>query len=242
MHTDLEEKKAAQRAINSRHRLANISHHFLSDLDERAPIWQYSHIVPVLLGSKSDDYIVYQLERAFKTQHLTSMVLNIEAGLKPNQPRVEKAHHQFAPANGQQHEEQPSLPQYCLVPVTSPATILALKSERLIITVHASLPGVRMAYNQLSYLASLKTKINVCVIMIGAGTEAEARRFFGFLHNSARSLLQLKIDCGGYVLRNRDIDSGLSQGMSEVTRFISGKKQKPAPRLGKSFGPAAYLT
>lgn len=248
MHTEINDKLNAHGTVKSKHRLADISHHFLSDSDERLPIWQNSHIIPVLLGSKSDDYIVYQLERAFQKHDHSSMVLNIEAGLSTQQPLNNLVPKKFTSRpTTRNRDKQPALPEYCLVPVTSPSTILALKCERLVITVHASLTGVRLAYNQLSFLASLNTNINVCVVMIGANTAAEARRFFGFLGNSARSFLELKIECGGYVLRSHERDSGLADGMSDVTRFIyqnflTPKKTSRAKALNKPFGPAAYLS
>ena len=71
----------ANNYIMSKHRLAEISHHFLSDGDERLPAWQNTYVIPVLLGARKDDHIVYELNRAFNRQQRCSMVLNIESHL-----------------------------------------------------------------------------------------------------------------------------------------------------------------
>ncbi len=44
----------------SKHRLAQISHYFLSDTNKHLPIWKNTTIIPVLLGSRNDDYIAYE--------------------------------------------------------------------------------------------------------------------------------------------------------------------------------------
>jgi hypothetical protein len=187
----------------SKHRLTDISHHFLSDENERLPVWKNTFIIPVLLSSKNDDYIVYELDRAFNQQHRSSMVLNIEASLNelgsltPIMPGN--------PSDSLSDENSGrSIPDFCLIPVTSTSTTLALQSDRLIITVHASLQGVRAAYNQLAFLTSLETDFNVFVIMFGAKTSRESKRFYEFLCDSSESLLELELECGGFLLQGED--------------------------------------
>ena len=236
-------------ASQSKQRLADISHHFLSDADERTPVWQNSHFIPVLLGSRSDDYIVYELERAFNQQHHTSMVLNIE-GLGSSQALSTRVSDKFSAQSIECTAEDRILPEYCLIPVTSPSTTLALQCERLVIAVHASLSGVRIAYNQLSFLASLQTNFNVCIVMFGARSGGEAMRFFHFLCRNARSLLELKLECGGYVLQPgaqwNETQQDSRAGMKNVAHFIAESYTKPkrrsqAPQLSAPHNPAALL-
>lgn len=187
----------------SKHRLTDISHHFLSNENERLPVWKNTFIIPVLLSSKNDDYIVYELDRAFNQQHRSSMVLNVEASLNelgsltPIMP---------GKSSDPESNDDPgqSIPDFCLIPVTSTSTTLALQSDRLIIAVHASLQGVRAAYNQLAFLTSLETDFNVIVIMLGAKTTLEAKRFYEFLCDSSESLLALDLECGGFLLEGED--------------------------------------
>ncbi len=187
----------------SNHRLTDISHHFLSNENERLPVWKNTFIIPVLLSSKNDDYLVYELDKAFNQQHRSSMVLNIEASLNEIGSLTP-----IMPGNTKEDlsggGSGKSIPDFCLIPVTSTSTTLALQSDRLIIAVHASLQGVRATYNQLAFLASLETDFNVIVIMLGAKTTHEAKRFYEFLCDSSESFLALELECGGYILQSQD--------------------------------------
>lgn len=239
-----------KRRIMSRNRLAEISHHFLSEHNEADPgrpgkqssAWHNTQVIPVLLGNKSDDYIVYELDRAFNRQHFDSMVLNIEGHINSaySSPVSEK----FSAQSLAKEDSEQVLPPYCLVPVTSPATTLALRSERLVITVHASLPGVRIAYNQLAFLASLNTRFHVCVVMFGARSHEHAQRFFDFLDNNAQSMLHINLVCGGHLLA-QELPDRDNSGCIEAARFIAStfSKARPTPTaLEPVTGPAAYLS
>ncbi len=191
-------------ATYSKHRLAQISHYFLSNDNERLPVWKNTIIIPILLGSKNDDYIVHELSHAFNCQNRSSMVLNIENHLTISGHSSTLANNVTPTLTTHTKDEKISLPDYCLIPVSSPATTLALRSDHLLIAVQASLSGVRIAYDQLAFIASLDTDFTVCVIILGANTKSVAKRFFGFLCDNAQSLLSLKLECGGYLLQNSD--------------------------------------
>ena len=183
-------------ATGSKHRLTDIGHHFLSNEDERLPVWKNTFIIPVLLSSKTDDYIVYALDQAFNQQHRSSMVLNVEASLNEMGSLTP-----IMPGKSANDDAEQAIPDFCLIPVTSTSTTLALQSDKLIIAVHASLAGVRAAYSQLAFLASLETDFNVFVVMLGAKTSSEAERFYQFLCDSSESLLALDLECGGFLLQ-----------------------------------------
>lgn len=228
--------------IMSKHRLAEISHHFLSDGNERSPAWKHTSIVPVLLGSKNDDYVVYELDRAFNQQQRSSMVLNIESQLMATTSLSAFAISNIA-ADTDDADDDANMPDFCLIPVTSPSTTLALQSKRLIIAVHASLSGVRKAYNQLAFMASLETDFSVCVIMLDAKSLPEAKRFYGFLCDNAQSLLALKLECGGFLLQNKDqaIDdshSDMATTSSDIPTSMVGVARTIltgfTPRAGKA--------
>jgi hypothetical protein len=229
--------QAASSNIRSKHRLAEISHHFLSNENERLPAWEKTTVVPVLLGSKADDYVVYELNRAFNRQNSSSMVLNIENRLATNNHLSTLADD----AVKDEKEADTGLPDYCLIPASSPSTTLALQSDRLIIAVHASLAGVRIAYDQLGFMASLDTEFNVCVIMLGARNRKTAKRFFGFLCDNAQSLLSLKLECGGYLLQNNEPISGDISGESEDAEIegeeIATDLDGVAVKLLRQFSP-----
>lgn len=246
--------------IMSKHRLAQISHHFLSDSNERSPAWKHTSIVPVLLGSKNDDYVVYELDRAFNQQQRSSMVLNIESQLMATTSLSAFAISNIAAdTDDVDVDDDANMPDFCLIPVTSPSTTLALQSKRLIIAVHASLSGVRKAYNQLAFMASLETDFSVCVIMLAAKSLPEAKRFYGFLCDNAQSLLALKLECGGFLLQNKDLaiddshsDAATTSGdiptsmvgvaRTILTGFTRGAGKAATASLGGPKGVAALLS
>lgn len=199
-------KQSILGGISSKHRLAEISHHFLSNENERPPTWQNTTIIPILLGSKHDDYIVYELNRFFNqhdgNKNNSSMVLNIENRVMTSSVPAPFSEKLMGASND--NFDESGMPDYCLVPVTSPPTTMALQCDRFIIAVHASLSGVRIAYDQLAFMASLETDFNVCVIMLGAKNMRDAKRFFGFLYENAQSLLALELECGGFLLQEND--------------------------------------
>lgn len=165
------------------------------------------------------------------------MVLNIESRLTassvPN-PLPEN------PADSSDDNfEETSMPDYCLVPVTSPPTTMALQCDRFIIAVHASLGGVRIAYDQLAFMASLETDFNVCVIMLGAKNIQDAKRFFGFLCDNAQSLLALELECGGFLLQgSNDISTAHSASETEATNYdIATDLDSVANGILQKFSP-----
>ncbi len=178
-------------------RLTDISHYFLSDANERLPIWQHTAIIPVLLSSWNDDHVVYELDRAFGHQHCSCMVLNIENHLTASAPLASPRREMPSEQNA---DAEPSLPRLALIPLTSTSTTLALQSDRIVIAVDSSLSGVRLAYDQLAFLASLETDFTVSVIMINANQACDAERFYRFIFDSSESLLGLTVECAGFLL------------------------------------------
>lgn len=214
----------------SKHRLAGISHLFLSDAGERLPKWRNTLIMPVLLVSKNDDDVVYQLDQAVRRHGRSCLVLNIETRLGPEALAAIHAPERDA------HDDQ--APDVCLIPLTSGGTTRVLNSDRLLLAVPSSLPGVRLAYNQLAQLASYDIDLKVQVAMLDAADQKEAQRFFKFLSNSARNLLGMEIKCGGYVARGREAEqapasaSTIPQGMDEIARAIlSPRRTRPGHAL-----------
>lgn len=257
MRNELDRNARPNGPAASKHRLTDISHHFLSDENERLPAWKSTFIIPVLLSSKNDDYIVYELDKMFNKQNKSSMVLNIEASLN-EMGSLASLFPKNNEADASLASSEQSLPDFCLIPVTSTSSTLALQSDRLIIAVHSSLPGVRAAYNQLAFLASLETDFNVCVIMIGAKSTSEAKRFFRFLCDSSESFLALELECGGFLLEDSDgivptkeDEQDIATNLQDVAKGIlndlsSGKRStvndNGSTSLPAPSGVSLYLT
>jgi hypothetical protein len=125
-----------------------------------------------------------------------------------------------------------------------------------VLVAHASLGGVRAAYNQLAFLASLETQFDVCVVMFGAKNTKSARRFFNFLCDNAQSLLALKLECGGFLLQDENDQpaaercaeddtainmDGVAQGI--LDSFSPQRANRAASaQLAAPTGVSAYLT
>jgi len=193
----------------SKHCLAQISHYFLSEINEPPPIWKNTTIIPVLLGSRNDDYIAYELSHAFNYQNRSSMVLKIESCLTVSNDFSVLANNIMPTLITHNDDEEINLPDYCLIPASSPSPSLILKSDCLLIAVQASLSGVRIAYARLAFIASLNANFTIYIIILGAQTQATAKRFFGFLYKNAQALLSLKLKCGGYLLHNNNPIDGM---------------------------------
>jgi hypothetical protein len=241
IHSKLRHNNPASGAMRSKHRLAEISHHFLSNEDDRLPTWNNTTVIPVLLGSQDDDYVVYELDRAFNQQNRSSMVLNIENRLAVANNLAALASQQSSDAGTEGGSQETDLPDYCLIPTSSPSTTLALQCDRVVIAVHASLGGVRIAYDQLAFMATLDTDFDVCVIMLGAKNKSAAKRFFGFLCDNAQSLLSLKLECGGYLLQEDESQPAVNPAASETAEAEDATIATDFPAVAagilRKFGP-----
>ncbi|NOX75365.1 MAG: hypothetical protein GXP17_01805 [Gammaproteobacteria bacterium] len=205
-------------------RLMDISHYFLSEANERLPIWQHTTIIPVLLGSWNDDHVVYALGRAFEQQHRSCMVLNIEnhqVGGAPLASPLSPPQQKTSPE--QNVDAEPGLPQLALIPLISTSTTLAVQSDHIIIAVDSSLSGVRLAYDQLTFLASLETDFTVNVIMINASQACDAMRFYRFIFDSSESLLGLAVEYAGFLLSTRCNHPPETTDINDIARDILEK-------------------
>ncbi|MCF6338184.1 MAG: hypothetical protein L3J84_09580 [Gammaproteobacteria bacterium] len=199
----------------AKHHLAQISHYFLSDINEYPPVWKNTTIIPVLLGSRNDDYIAYELSHAFNCQNRSSMVLKIESCLTVSNDFSVLANNIMPTLVTHNDDEKINFPDYCLIPASSPSPTLILKSDCLLIAVQASLSGVRIAYARLALIASLNAGFTIYVVILGAQTQTVAKRFFGFLYKNAQALLSLKLECGGYLLHNNNPIDGVKNVETE---------------------------
>lgn len=191
-------------ALDSRHRLADISHHFLSEKDEQAAPWRKTRLIPLLMISRNDDFVAYLLEQALKQQGRSCVVLNMEG--------------QGETLAGQ--DDEADAPEICLLPLTSPGSTLAIPHSKLLMAVPASLPGVRLAYHRLAMLAEQASRLTVHIIMLDARSEKHGERYFSFLRDSAASLLSLQLEEAGVLYRQQDADGESYGGTAQIAQGI----------------------
>ncbi len=187
----------AEETLDSRRRLAEIGHHFLSDADEAPSPWQETRITPLLLVAREDDFIAYRLQDALEARGHRCAVLNIEQ----QQRRAGQA-------------GQPA-PEVCLLPLTAVEGTLAVAGECLLMAVPACLAGVRLAYHHLAQLAEQGRRVRLQVIMLDARSEAHGRRCFDFLRDAAQSLLSLELHCLGVLPAQTVVDDRAGEGVEE---------------------------
>lgn len=195
-------------ALTSRRRLADISHHFLSEKGERAPPWRKTRLIPLLLTCREDDFVAYLLESALRRHHHSCSVLNIENGPSP----VSMAE----PASTALADKKEGAPDICLLPLTSPGSTLAIPHDKLLMAVPTSLPGVRLAYHHLAQLAELQSHLTVNILMFDARSERHGERYFSFLSDSASALLSLDIKSAGVLYRQETASDAACDGTDRV--------------------------
>jgi len=171
--------------LGSRRRLAEISHHFLSDVAETPSPWRNTRITPLLLLAREDDFIAYRLQAAVEARGHRCTVLNIGQHHPPS-GKARAAGGAATPA-----------PEVCLLPLTAVEGTLAVAEEGLLVAVPACLAGVRLAYHHLALLAEQGRRVRLQVIMLDARSETYGRRCFAFLQDTARDMLSLEMTCLG---------------------------------------------
>ncbi len=221
-------------SLTSRQRLADISHHFLSDKGEQSAPWQKTCLIPLLLVCREDDFVVYLLKTALQQHHRNCVVLNIE-----NQPDPLSISKSMA-------GEKDGAPDICLLPLTSPGSTLAIPHNKLLMAVPTSLPGIRLAYHHLAQLAEQGSRLTVSIIMLDARSEKHGERYFSFLSDSAKSLLSLEVKSAGVLYRRQTSSDETYGGTDKIIRNIlmdEGKHASPAfsPKPNASTGNTQHL-
>lgn len=223
-------------SLSSRQRLADISHHFLSGKGEQPAPWQKTRLIPLLLISRKDDFVAYLIKGALQRDDQHCTVLNIE-----NQSSL-------GSLSASIKNESQTTPDICLLPLTSPASILAIPHNKLLMAVPASLPGMRLAYHRLAQLAEQKSHLTVNIIMLDARSEKHGARYFSFLCNSAQSLLSLDIKSLGALYRQH-ADANNSHSNDDANAIVKNllindsKNASPAARPGvKNESPQIAIT
>ncbi|MHB8345701.1 MAG: hypothetical protein ACYDHM_00700 [Acidiferrobacterales bacterium] len=198
------------KVIGTRERLSGISQYFLSEPDAGATGQRASpcepRLLPVLVDSELTQGFVYALARALHTRGLTAIVLHVESSLRSADPRSSSLRSRLdLPANLRRHlreelGESKQPPRVCLIPVTDPGDPHLREYERTLIAVGASLPALKRSYLHIKRLAVDGVPAGIGVIVVGAASDEDVRRYSGRLAAAAmRFLGRTLVPVGGVV-------------------------------------------
>jgi hypothetical protein len=239
-------------ASSSRERLSRISHHFLSDDESYTPppVSQanipmetsnkqpeentQTFVLPILMSLQQEHYFpVYALSQALLAHKTSSAVLLVEGELTSSSCSTVFKPHGSTPTTADQTSLQDLLqqtgyqhePDVYLIPVAGVTSPYVATSRRLLIPAEASLNGVRSAYLQLKWLASLRQDLDIGLIMLNTDDPAWARRCFDKLATGARMFLDITITSYGYL-------PDMSSAESISTQLINNQQSLPHEMMG----------
>jgi hypothetical protein len=123
-------------------------------------------LIPFLLESQEQNWITRDLCRLLGRRNHDTILCHIDESAPPAKARVVDEN------TGQQagHHE------YCLLPVTSPQSILKHQFSHVVFLVSANLDAVCLAYQRIKLLADAPPEIGI--VMVGPRDQHAAWRFF----------------------------------------------------------------
>jgi len=234
------------RPSDSRRRLEQISHHFLSRPPAAPEARPAPFLLPVLLDSEDSRFPLHAFTQAFAARGRSCTMLY---------PKWEQG--QETPVTTDQLLEEAlrhstPLPEVCLVAVSHCRHPLVQQSSRALLLVHASLEGVRDAYLHLKQLAAGKGRLTVGVIMLGVRDRTAVRHYFNKLATAGRQFLNWELTGFGCLLHAPLSEAALWEqdplptGLGEIAdlvidKWMAGPTQASRPRALETITHEAAL-
>lgn len=156
---------AWRRRPASSERLAKISDRYLSDMPDTKDSIDFCRAIPFLLDSPEQSWVTHDLCQVLTLRGHNSILCH------PDEHRAEPEG--FARALG----GKAAGCEYCIVPVTTAATVRALHFNHVILPVPASIDAVRAAYQRIKYLSTGDTP-EIGIVMVGPRDQHAAWRYF----------------------------------------------------------------
>jgi len=238
--------KNPSRPSDSRQRLEQISHHFLSMPQAPPDACPAPFLLPVLLDSEDSHFPLHAFTQAFAARGRACTVLypkweqGQETPLTTDQLLEEELRHSTP------------LPEVCLVAVSHCRHPLVQQSGRALLLVHASLEGVRDAYLHLKQIAAGEGRLMVGVIMLGGRDRTAVRRYFSKLATASRRFLNWELMGFGCLLDAPLSEAALWErdplptGLGEIAdlvidKWMAGPTQASRPRALETITDEAAL-
>ena len=215
------------KVMGTRERLAGISQYFLSEPDtsvagKRAAPHE-TWLLPVLVDSELTQVLVYALARALHARGLTSIVLHVDSSLRSTDPRSSSLRSRLdSPAILHRHlkeelGESKLPPRVCLIPVTDSGNPHLREYDRALIAVGASQLALKRSYLSIKRLTGDGVPTRVGVIVVGAVSDEDARRYSNRLAAAAMRFLGRTVTgIGGVITAESTTDPAGNAG--EVSR------------------------
>ena len=178
---------AWQRRPASSNRLAKISERFLSDNRESSGGDDLCRVIPFLLDSPEQSWITHDLCQVLTQRGHDSMLCHLDEAQGP-----------AGRALGDALRCQEGGGHYCLLPLTSPATLQVHRLDHVVLLVPANLDGVRTAYQRIKLMASDNTP-EIGVVLVGPRDQHAAWRYFRKLAIGSLRYLDIPLLNLGYI-------------------------------------------
>lgn len=228
-------EKSDRRAPGSKERLAQISHHFLSEPPVIVETERRPSFMPVLLNDVADVWVAHCIARALTTRKRPSTVVYVERDMQqaaldtlanidrrglvvPLTRRCDWNDHNAAQlrllkAVGTQHSQH----RFCLIPISNMQTPVLELFDRLLMPVTPGLDSLRNAYVRIKRLSGAATPA-IGITVFNCDTREEADRYFEKLAVAASRFLGQHLIYCGYIPRHY----ALGAGAGSVIRAAEG--------------------
>jgi len=229
-----------QNVAGTRKRLANISHHFLSEVGAGSKSLSQPSLLPVLLLDGVDQiWVVHVLEHALKARSRSALVVYLNCLMDRHQSQIKEpddttsitipfSRRDDRIEGGSAKErildtvtiDHPEI-EYAFIVLTEEQMDAMASFECMLLPVPATLDGIRRAYCETKRLCRLG-RVNIGVVMLGATDSATARRCFDKLAVGALRFLGASLFYGGCLTaKTYAIDQAIewAQGVTEVSEI-----------------------
>ncbi|KAF0191736.1 MAG: hypothetical protein FD165_1459 [Gammaproteobacteria bacterium] len=228
-------EKNDRRTPGSKERLAEISHHFLSEPAVVVDTRHRPSFMPVLLDDVADVWVAHCIARALTTRKRPSTVVYVEREMQqaaldtlanidrrglvvPLTRRGDWNDHNAAQLRllksmGTQNSQH----KFCLIPISNLQTPVLDIFDRLLMPVAPGLAALRSAYLRIKRLSSNANPM-IGVTIIACDNQEDARLYFDKLAVAALRFLRQRLIYCGYIPRH----FAQGAGVEPVVRIAEG--------------------
>lgn len=164
--TRMQLNPAWRRKPVSSNRLATISDRYLSDMPNASKPNVFCRAIPFLLDDPAQSWITHDLCQVLTERGHTSVICHLDE-------------HNDQPASlSPTVSDTGSTSTYCILPVTTAATIRAQDFSHVVLLIPANLDAVRRAYQRIKFLSAQGAPPEIGIVLVGPRDQHSAWRYF----------------------------------------------------------------